>query len=410
MRGPLIVLLAADAISMTGNAFTMLAVPWFVLQTTGSAARTGAAAFVSTVPIVISATFAGALVDRAGLRRASVACDLASGLIVAAIPALLLSTGLPYGLLLVLLFTRWLLATPGDTARAAMLPDLAGRGHVPLERATAAQDGTYRGARMAGAPLAGVLIVWLGPANLLFVDAATFLASAVLIRYGAPRTVPHRDLRSSRRPGGLREGLAFLWGDRLQRSAVAMVLVTNMLDTGLSQVLLPGYARAVAHDPRAFGLVIGAVGAGAVAGTITYGTIGRRLPRRVTFAVCFLVAGAPRPLVLASHAHLGVVLAVTAVSGFAAGAINPLLGTLRYERIPARLRARVLGAITAGTYAGMPVGGLAAGALAEVTGLTPTLLGFSAIYLLASAPPLTDRVWREFDVRPRADADLVGTP
>jgi hypothetical protein len=55
MKRPLSTLLAADAISITGDVCTMLAVPWFVLQTTGSVARTGVAAFASTLPIVISA-------------------------------------------------------------------------------------------------------------------------------------------------------------------------------------------------------------------------------------------------------------------------------------------------------------------------------------------------------------------
>src|SRR5262249_43214638 len=156
--------------------------------------------------------------------------------------------------------------------------------------ATAAYDGAYRGAKMVGAPLAGVLIVWLGPTTLLLVDGATFLLSAAMIRLGVPPIT-----RLEREPAGylrsLGEGLAFLWNDRLLRSVVAMVLVTNLLDTGLGQVLLPLYARDVAHDPRVFGLLVGAVGAGAVAGTIAYGTLGTRLPRRMTFALCFLVAG-----------------------------------------------------------------------------------------------------------------------
>jgi MFS family permease len=100
-------------------------VPWFVLQATGSAALTGVAAAASTLPLVISAAFAGPLVDRVGLRRASVLSDLVSGLIVMTIPALFLTAGLTYAVLLALLFVRWLMATPGDTARRAMIPDLS---------------------------------------------------------------------------------------------------------------------------------------------------------------------------------------------------------------------------------------------------------------------------------------------
>jgi MFS family permease len=388
MTRPLMVLLTATAVSLLGNVLTSLAVPWFVLVTTGSAARTGVAAFASAVPVVISATFAGTLVDRLGLRRSSVISDLLSGVTVIAIPTLFLTTGLSYGLLLALLFVRWLSATPGDTAREALIPDLVERARIPMERATAAYDAAYRGAKMIGAPLAGLLIGWLGPAPILYLDGATFLLSAVLVRAGVP-AVSHVGGDHGRYLGHLREGLAFLWQDRLLRGIVAMVLVTNMLDMGMGQVLLPLYARNVAHDPRVLGLLVGVFGTGAVAGTIVYGMVGARLPRRITFALCWLIAGSPRPVILAVDVPLMVVLGVMLVSGFMAGAINPMIGVMEYERIPAPLRARVLGTITAGTYAGMPFGGLVAGALVAPAGLAITFLVFVGAYLALSIPPFT---------------------
>ena len=399
MRRPLIALLAANAFSITGNVFTMLAVPWFVLETTGSTALTGVASAASALPLVISATFAGPLVDRAGPRRASVLSDLASGLIVVTIPALFLTAGLAYGVLLVLLFVRWLLATPGDMARRAMIPDRAARGSVAIERAAAAYDGVFRGATLAGASVAGVMIAWLGPAPLLFIDGATFLASAILIGSGVPR-VRHDDGGEAR--GGyltrLGEGLAFLWRERLLRSAVAIILIANMLDIGLDQVLLPAYARQVEHDPRAFGLLVSAIFAGALAGTVAYGWAGARLPRRPTFAVSLLIGGAIRPLVLAAGVPFGAAIAVIAISGVACGPVNPLLNVIEFERIPAGLRARVLGAIAAGQFAGMPLGGLLAGFLAESAGLMASLLIFAALYVLAASPPFLSRSWKEINV------------
>jgi MFS family permease len=412
VRRPLTVLLAANAVSIAGNVFTMLAVPWFVLKTTGSAALTGVASAASALPLVISATFAGPLVDRAGLRRASVLSDLASGLIVVTIPALFLTAGLAYGVLLALLFTRWLLATPGDTARRTMIPDLAARGGVAIERAAAAYDGVRRGATLVSAPLAGVMIAWLGPTPLLFVDGAAFLASAILIRSGVPR-VPHEDGEEALIGylDRLGEGLAFLWRERLLRSAVAIILITNMLDVGLDQVLLPTYARQAEHDPRAFGLLFSAIFVGALAGTAAYGWAGARLPRRPTFALSLLIGGAVRPLILAAGVPFGAAIAVIAVSGVACGPVNPLLNVVQFERIPVRLRARVLGAIAAGQFAGMPLGGLLAGFLTESAGLTASLLTFAVIYVLASFPPLLSRSWKQIGAaapQPRTPADVAG--
>ncbi|MET7326533.1 MFS transporter [Nonomuraea sp. NPDC005650] len=396
MRRPFITLLSANALSVTGNVLSMLAVPWFVLETTGSAGLTGLAAFATTFPIVISAAFGATLVDWLGFRGASVASDLVSGLVVLAIPALFLTTGLSYPFLLVLLFVRWLAATPGETARKAMLPDLAALGRVRIERATAAYDGASRGATMVGAPLAGILILWAGPSTLLIVDGITFLLSAALIAGGVPRIE-----NGQRESGGylrdLRDGLTFLWRDRLQLSATSMIVVVNMLDTGVTQVLLALYARDVTGDPRAFGLLTGALGAGAVAGTIVYGAAGERLPMRLTYGVCFLVAGVPRVLVLALGVPFPVALATAALSGFAAGAINPILGILQFGRIPAPMRARALGTMTAAAYAAMPLGGLLAGSLTEVTGLRTTLYAFTGLYLITSIPPFVCRAWRELD-------------
>src|SRR5262249_41377114 len=105
----------------------------------------------------------------------------------------------------------------------------------------------FRGAALAGGALAGVLIAWLGPAPLLFVDGATFLASAILISSGVPR-VAHDDGDGA--AGGyltrLGEGLAFLWRERLLRAAGALLLIPNMLDIGVHQVVLPAYPR---HGP-----------------------------------------------------------------------------------------------------------------------------------------------------------------
>ncbi|MCK2216028.1 MFS transporter [Actinomadura sp. ATCC 31491] len=398
MRRPFITLLAANALSVTGTMLCVLAVPWFVLETTGSAGLTGLAAFATTLPVVVSAAFGGTLVDRLGFRRSSVASDLISGVVVLAVPLLAQREGLSYPALLGLLFLRWLAATPGETARKAMLPELAALGGVRIERAAAAYDGIYRGAAMVGAPLAGVLIAWLGTGALLVVDGLTFLLSAFLVA-GLPSTTGAARGGRDGYLRGLRAGLAFLWRDRLQLSATAMIVVVNMLDTGVTQVLLALYARDVAAGPRAFGLLAGAVAAGALAGTVAYAAAGDRLPRRLTYGVAFLLAGVPRVLVLALGAPLPVAVAVALASGFAAGAINPILCVLQYDRIPPPLRARVIGAMSAASYAAMPVGGLLAGSLTELAGLGAALAAFTCVYFLVSLPPFVGRVWRELDRR-----------
>src|SRR5687768_8809028 len=87
-KRPLGALLAADGISQAGNWLTMVAVPWFVLETTGSPARAGLTAAAEAFAIVVAGFFGGALVDRLGHKRTSIIGDLASGATVALIPLL----------------------------------------------------------------------------------------------------------------------------------------------------------------------------------------------------------------------------------------------------------------------------------------------------------------------------------
>jgi MFS family permease len=396
-RVPLVGLLTASAVSITGNAMTLLAVPWFVLQATDSAAKTGVVAFVSFLPAVVSGVLGGALVDRLGFRRTSIAADLASGATVALIPTLHYTVGLEFWQLLALVFAGALLDAPGQTAREALVPDVARLAGTPLVRAASAADAVSRGGRMLGAPLAGVLIAATSPAAVLYVDAGTFAVSALLTWASVPTVARTTRETASRYLAELREGFGFVRRDPLIRAIVVMVMVTNMLDVALASVVLPVYADRVLGGALDLGLVNGAFGAGALAGTVLFGAVGHRLPRFWAFTIAFALVGWPRYAVLALEPGLAGVLVAMSLAGLAVGPVNPILSAVQYERIPVELRGRVFGAVTAGVFAAMPLGGLLGGWLVEGIGLEATLVTLGAIYLVATSLPLVDRSWRALD-------------
>lgn len=183
-RIPLVAVLSANSISRAGSSLTMIGVPWFVLETTGSAGRAGVVAFCATLPIVVSALIGGPVIDRIGRRRVSVASDLVCGLSVAAIPLLHYADALDFWMLCALMAVGGLMHTPGDTARYVLVPDLAELAGTTLARAASLFDAVSRGARMVGAALAGVLIALVGAETVLLLDAVTFLTSALLIAAG----------------------------------------------------------------------------------------------------------------------------------------------------------------------------------------------------------------------------------
>ncbi|MFF2011085.1 MFS transporter [Streptomyces sp. NPDC058195] len=402
-RVPLIAVLTANSISTAGTSLTAIGVPWFVLETTGSAGRAGVVAFCATLPIVVSALIGGPVIDRIGRRRVSVGSDLVCGLAVAAVPLLHRADALAFWMLCALMALGGLLHTPGGTARYVLVPDLAAHAGTTLARAASLFDAVSRGARMAGAALAGVLIALVGAETVLLLDAATFLASALLIGAGL-RGVAAAEPRRAAAPvslrayrGELREGFRYLTGHRLLLTIVVTVLFINGTDQGWNAVLLPLHASTELGGPADLGLLAALFGAGGLTGALLYGAVGHRFSRRAVFTVCLLLCGAPR-YVVAALTGTTLPLAVTMVlSGIAGGMLNPILTTVIYTAVPDELRSRVSGVLTAGGELAMPVGGLAAGLLAEGAGADGALLAMGGVYLLAALGPLVFPAWRGLD-------------
>ncbi|SCG42684.1 MFS transporter [Micromonospora rifamycinica] len=411
-RAPLVGLLVGHAVSLTGNMLTLIALPLYVLAETGSPAATGLTGAVAAVPMVLGGALGGVLVDRIGYRRASVLADVVSGLTVAAVPLLDVTVGLPFWALLGLVFASGLLDTPGQTARNALLPEAATAAGVPLERAVGWYEASERGARLIGAPVAGLLVATLGALPVLALDAATFAVSALVVTVLVPRSLrpaPPTDPAGGGYWRDFAAGVRFLTREPLLRAVVLLVLVTNFLDATKSNVLLPVVADRELGGATAFGLLVGAMGGGALAGSLLFSAVGHRLPRRATLVTAFALAGAPPFWALAAAPPLPWIVAVFATSGFAAGAINPLLGAVELERVPAHLRARVFGVIGAGCWAGIPLGALAAGVAADRFGTTPVLLTVGCCYLLVVLTPLLGGPWRTMN-RPITPTRPAPTP
>jgi MFS family permease len=400
---PLTTVLSANSISRAGSSLTLIGVPWFVLETTGSAGRAGVVAFCATLPIVVSALIGGPVIDRIGRRRVSVASDLVCGLSVAAIPLLHYADALDFWMLCALMAVGGLMHTPGDTARYVLVPDLAEHAGTTLARAASLFDAVSRGARMVGAAVAGVLIALVGAETVLLLDAATFLTSALLVAAGV-RGVRAAEPRKAAAPVSLRayrtelrEGYAYLLGNRLLLTVVLMVMFMNGTDQGWNAVLLPVHASAELGGAGYIGLLTALFGAGGLAGALLYGAVGHRFSRWAVFTVCVMLCGAPR-YVVAALTGTPLPLAVTMVlSGLAGGVLNPILTTVIYATVPDELRSRVSGVLTAGGELAMPVGGLAAGLLVESAGVRGALLAMGGVYLLATLSPLVFPVWRTMD-------------
>ena len=397
-RLPLMALLTASFVSGLGSTLTAVVIPWFVLVTTGNATKTGAAAAVAVLPILIGGLGGGALVDRLGFARSSVLSDLTAALLTAAIPFVYHTAGLAFWQLLALVFLRGLAIQPGDTARFSLIPKIADRAGASRERANSLSQGTYRVALLIGPPLAGVLIALLGASNVLWLDAGSFLISAAVYLLGVAPFIPRRreDAGRASYVAETIDGLRFLRGDRLRLWMVGTVAVSSLISEPFYTVVMPVYARSVYGTAVDFGLMFSALAVGSLIGLSLYGLVGERVPRRMLVITAFLVR-ALSFWVLLLRPPLPVVLASIVVNASAFEPANPLAMVIIQERTPEAMLGRVFGSLSALGAATLPLGTLFGGVLIGGLGLTPAIVVLAGASLAQALALPFIKVFHEFD-------------
>ncbi|CAI9411604.1 MFS transporter [Nocardioides sp. T2.26MG-1] len=401
-RRPLYGWLTAEAVSLTGTRVSMIALPFLVLTTTGSATKTGLVALCEALPMVLLKVLGGPVIDRLGARRVSVGCDLGSLVVVGAIPVLHEAGVLSFPALLGLVALAGGLRGPGDAAKHALVPVIVEHARVPMERVTGLAGTVERTSSMLGAALAGVLVAALGATNALVIDAASFGVSALVLLWSTSSlavAAPEPEVEAGGYRHQLREGWDFLRGDRVLLGITVMVALTNLIDAAYSTVLIPVWAVDAGRGAGSIGLVFAVFSGSSALGSVCAATWASGLSRYRTYLVAFLICGAPRYAVFAFDSPLWTVVLVVATSGFAAGFINPVLGAVIFERIPTHLVGRVSSLTTAMCFSLIPLGGVLGGLLVTGAGLPVTMLAVGAAYLLVTMLPAVDPRWREIDIR-----------
>lgn len=413
-RSPLVGALVAEGVSFVGTRVSMIAIPWFVLSTTGSATQTGLVAAAEITPLVLLKALGGPLLDRVGPRRVTLVCDLLSAFVVAAVPLLHQLGMLTFPLLLVLVAVAGALRGPGDAGKSAMSPEIARVGGFSLERVTGLASAVERTSSMAGAAAAGVLVATVGAADALYVDAASFLVSFVvfgLATTGLGRPVaPEVDAHPTSYVTELRQGWDFLRTEPVLVAICLMVAVTNLVDQAWTGVLAPVWAKESGAGVAVLGTLFAVMSGASVVGALVAARWGERLPRFRTYVLAFLVAGAPRFVVMALESPVWAVLLVTAVAGVASGFLNPILGAVILERIPAPLMGRVSSLNTAICWSLMPLGGVLGGLAVAGLGVSPALLVAGAVYLVTTMAPARVPSFRAMDRAPAAELPGVVGP
>ncbi|MDH6120473.1 MFS transporter [Kitasatospora sp. GAS204B] len=396
LRG-LIGILSASAASLSANRVLSIALPWFVLTTTGSIAKTGLVAFCQVLPYVICQALSGPIIDRIGPKRISVLGDLISMTAMAIAPVLYLSGALSFPVLLALMAVIGIADGPANGAKGLFLPGATRAARVSIERGTGLCAVVERTATTVGPALAGVVVASFGSIFALWITASLFALSALIVSTTLSNPVPDPHEQRTAQDAGyftrLREGADFLRSAGLLRSIILMLAATNLLDQTFMSVLLPVWAKHSGNGAAAIGLVVSVFAATSIIAALVAAGVAERLPRRTVYLVGFVIGGIPRFVAMAAGVPLWGVLAVLAAGGLGSGFVNPILGAVTYELIPTALLGRVKTLAQAVTWAGIPFGGLVGAGLVTAAGVSGALWITGGLYLAAIVLPGLSGDW-----------------
>ena len=188
-----------------------------------------------------------------------------------------------------------------------------------------------------------------------------------------------------------------------------MVAVTNLVDQAYTAVLAPVWAKESGAGVAVLGTLFAVMSGASVLGALTAARWGETLPRYRTYVIAFLICGAPRFVVMALESPLWAVFAVTVVGGVASGFLNPILGAVILERIPAPLLGRVSSLNTAMCWSLMPLGGVLGGLAVAGLGLSPALLVAGAAYFVTTMAPTRVPSFRQMDRAPAPSPTVSGS-
>ena len=352
----------AGLLSVAGDQLARVALSILVFERTGSAALSAATYALSMLPALVSGALLSWLADRYPRRRVMVACDV----IRAALVAVMAVPAVPLPLMAVLLVLVQLAEAPFSAAQGAVLPELLG---ARYEAGQAVQQVTTQLCLVLGFAAAAFVVTGVGAHAALAIDAATFAASALLIRAGLGSHPP---------PAAEGESGATWWRRSWRRIAAGAVAVRRdrTLATlvwlgwlALFTVVPEGLAVPFAHQVGAggewIGVLLAAEPAGAVAGALLLRRVAR--PVRVR-ALGVLAVGTSVPLVAFwGRPTLDAALALLFVSGLCS-AYQVTAGATFVQLSPAGVRGRTLGFARTGMIAGQGLGIVAGGVLAQLVG------------------------------------------
>ena len=373
-------LLAAEVISTTGGQMTWLALPWFVLVTSGSATRMSLVVAAELLGLAALGLPGGKLLGRFGAWRTMVFCDSARAPLMLVVPLLHWAGGLSFAALLAIAAALGALSAPYFAAQKVIVPELLGEDEALVSRANALFQGATRATMLLGPVAAGVLIAFLSAPVVLAVDAATYAVSAAILKLFVPRP---QQLPSGEEDTGVRRGIRFLAREPLLRIWTPVFAFGDAAWTAFFISVPVLVVDRFGADPRVAGWLIASFGVGAVLGNaVAFRFLLERVRGFTLIAVGVLAQALPLWL-LTIDLPAAAYSAALVASGLGNGLCNPSIHSLMTLRIPPALRPTVMTTMMMLFALVQPLAVFGVGPVLDAFGPEPVLIGFAVAQTIA---------------------------
>jgi MFS family permease len=363
----------AYLLSIAGDQLALVALTVLVYARTHSPLATAAAYTVGFLPWLIGGPTLAGLADRIPRRTVMIGCDVVSAILVTvmAVPAV------PLWALIVLLFLVTLMGSPYRAARSAMMPDILTGDRYVL--GTAAMQTTNRTGRLIGFAAGGAVVGLVGARPSMGIDAATFVASALLLRAGVrARPLPRRADGGDgpgRRAGAGGSGLRLVFGDPVLRTLVLLGWLVPFY--AVPEAMAVPYAAHFHGGAAVAGLILGAGPFGSLVGTIAFSRFVDP-PVRLAWMGPLAVSCCAVLALCALGPALGLALVIIAAAG-ALSAYQLAANAGFVAAVPSHRRGQAFGVANGGINVGQGIWFALAGLAADAIGPARVIAASGAI-------------------------------
>jgi MFS family permease len=361
--------------SVLGDAITHVALTWYVYERTRSAAALGWLMLCYTGPVIVGGLLAGSLLDRFDRRKVILLDNIVRGAGVALIPLLYAVGQLALWHIYAVAALYGLLMMISLAGGPALIPALV-RGDQ-LATANALETLSFTLGGVIGPVLAGMLIAWVGAPYVVLIDVVSYFTYAFLLaRVGA--TGARQERPQLNQPAyHLGHAVQLLLKNKVLFATTFMFMAFN-IGSGFYSVWLPILSdQILGGGSRLYGILLGTLACGEVAGALLAGGRAFRRPLGMLICLAQALAGAALGIVLIGPSAWSAALGLALFGAFSAP-LTIWAQTLRMQIIPEQLRGRMFALLRTLMQSGNPLGGAIAGLLLPLLGMA-VMIALSAL-------------------------------